>query len=101
MFNGTHQGKIRIIFKTPENIDPSFRENIKDILFNDKHISPLIKETTNEVIEDAKEDVDDEYDFILDNSLSITDKIYRYINKQYDDGISLESLSFYLKDVLG
>ena len=101
VFNGTHQGKIRIIFKTPENIDPSFRENIKDILFNDKHISPLIKETTNEVIEDAKEDVDDEYDFILDNSLSITDKIYRYINKQYDDGISLESLSFYLKDVLG
>ena len=46
------------------------------------------------------EDIDDEYDFILDNSLSIQDKIYRYMNKQYDDVMSMELLSSYLKDAL-
>lgn len=100
IFNGNQQGKIRIIFKTPENVDPSFRENLKDILFNDKYISPMIKETNNEVINEVKEDIDDEYDFILDNSLSIQDKIYRYMNKQYDDVMSMELLSSYLKDAL-
>ena len=51
-------------------------------------------------INEVKEDIDDEYDFILDNSLSIQDKIYRYMNKQYDDVMSMELLSSYLKDAL-
>jgi DNA repair exonuclease SbcCD nuclease subunit len=99
IFNGDHRGKIRIIFKTPENVDTSFRENLKDILFNDKYISPMIKETSNEIVDEVKEDIDDEYDFILDNSLSIEDKIYQYMNKQYgDDVMSMELLTNYLKD---
>lgn len=96
IFTGEHPGKIRIIFKTPNDVDPSFRENLKDVLFNDKYISPMIKESSNEVIEDAKENIEDEYDFILDNSLSIQDKIYRYMNKQYGDVMSMELLTSYI-----
>ena len=44
VFNGNQHGKIRIIFNTPENVDISFKENLKNILFNDKYIAPLIKE---------------------------------------------------------
>ena len=98
IFNGDQHGKIRIIFKTPENVDVSFKENLKTILFNDKYISPLIKETSSEVIEDAKEEVSDEYDFILDSSMNITDKIHRYITKKYDDPMSLEELTMYINE---
>lgn len=98
IFSGEQHGKIRIIFKAPENVDPTFKENIKTILFNDKYISPMIKETSTELIEDAKEEVQDEYDFILDNSMAITDKIHRYISKKYDNPMTLEELTMYIND---
>ena len=100
VFNGEQNGKIRIIFHTPENVDPSFRENLKSILFNDKLITPLIKEENNEVINDAKESVDEEDGFILDGSLPINDKIYQFIIKQYDDPMTLEELTKYIDNPL-
>ena len=100
VFNDDNTGKIRIIFHTPENIDPSFRDNLKSILFNDKLITPLIKEASNEVIADAKEDVNEEYEFVLDNSLPINDKIYTFITKQYDDPMTLEELIKYIDEPL-
>lgn len=96
VFNGNQHGRIRIIFKAPENIDPTFKENLKTILFNDKYISPMVKETATELIADAKEEASDEYDFILDSSMAITDKIHRYISKVYDNPMSLEELIKYL-----
>jgi len=98
VFEGDNHGKIRIIFRAPENVDPSFKENLKAILFNDTHISPLIKETATELIADAKEEIEDEYDFILDNSLAIPDKIHRYISKMYDNPMSLEELTAYINE---
>lgn len=100
IFNGDQTGKIRMVFKTPENIDPSFRENLKSIIFNDKYIVPLIKAESNELIDEVKETIEDEYDFILDNSLPITDKIYRYINKTYESNMSLEELTSYINNPL-
>lgn len=98
IFNGDKHGKIRIIFKTPENVNPSFKENLKTILFNDKYISPLIKETSTELLADAKDEVADEYDFILDASMAITDKIYKYISNKYDNPMSLEELTAYINE---
>ena len=100
IFSGERQGKIRLIFHTPSNIDSSFRDNLKSIIFNDKHISPLIKESNEDLINDIKEDIDDEYDFILDASMPITDKIYQFISKQYDDHMSLEELNNYINKEL-
>lgn len=93
IFNGEKIGKIRIIFKPPVDIDPSFKENLKDILFNDKIISPLIKESSNEIIDDIKEDIADEFEYVIDNNLSAIDKIHTWINKQYAYQISLEELT--------
>lgn len=100
VFNGDTQGKIRIIFRTPENVDPTFKENLHTILFNDKHISSLVKETNTELLEDAKNEIEnDEYEFILDNSLNIEDKIYRFINKSYPDiDMTLEELKKYINE---
>lgn len=100
VFKGDRHGKIRLVFKTPETLNPTFRENLKSILFNDKYFTPLIKDSTNDLISEIKEDLDDEYDFILDNSLPITDKIHQYITKQYDEVISLETLEKYIKKSL-
>lgn len=100
VFSGEHKGKIRIIFRTPINVDPTFRENIRDILFNDKFISPMIKESSDDIIADAKEDIDDEYEFILDRSLPMEDKIYRYIGMNYDNPFPMERLISYIKDPL-
>ena len=100
IFNGNHVGKIRLVFNTPPNIDPSFKENLKSIIFNDKLITPLIKETSSELIEEAKEEIDSEYEFILDSSLPINDKIYSYIVKQYEDPMTMDELIKYIDNPL-
>lgn len=101
IFNGEKVGKIRIVFNTPNNLDPSFGINIKDILSNDKLISPLIKESNQEIIDDAKAEIADEYEFILDNSMNIIDKIHTFITKINDtDIIPLDELTNYIKNPL-
>lgn len=100
IFNGEKYGKIRIVFNTPSNTDPTFYDNVKNILSNDKLISPLIKESNQELIEEAKADVDDEYEFVLDNSLNIINKIHMFISKINDNVISLDDLNNYIKNPL-
>lgn len=96
ILNGEKPGKIRIIFKAPSNIDPSFRENLKDVLFHDKNISPVIKEAAEEISINDDGDVDHEWDFIIDPSLPVLDKIQQFMIKKYDYHMSMESLSKYL-----
>jgi len=100
VFSGEKVGKIRLIFQPSEDNVQQFKENIKDILFNDKIIKVMIQEVNTSIIEETKEEVSDEYEFILDNSLKITDKIYQFINKQYEDVISLEELTKYINEPL-
>lgn len=98
IFKGEKFGKIRLKFNIPQDIDTAFKENIRSILFNDKHISLLMKESTADIISEIQETIDEEYDFILDNSLVITDKIHQYINKKYDNDMSLEELTKYITE---
>jgi hypothetical protein len=97
IFNGERTGKIRVIFRTPSDLDSAFRENIRALLFNDKHIYPLIKESSK-LIEEVQEVIDTEYSFILDSSLNITDKIHRYINKYYGCNMTMGDLNKYLNE---
>ncbi len=85
LFNDNKQGKIRLIFNTPINLDPSFKEILKNLINIDKHFSVVINEPNDELINEIKEDLSDEYDFIIDPSLNIADKIFRYICMQYND----------------
>lgn len=98
IFNGEVVGKIRLKFNIPIDVDPSFKENIRSLLFNDKNISLLMKESSADLIAEVQETIDEEYDFILDNSLIITDKIHQYINKKYDSDMSLEELTKYINE---
>lgn len=98
IFNGDSKGKIRLKFNLPGNIDPSFRENLKTVLINDKLISPMIKESNNELLEEIREDLDEEYDYLLDNSLLFEDKLYRYITTVFDTQMSLNELKSYIND---
>ena len=100
LFNGEKEGKIRVIFHTPENVDPTFHDNLKTIIFNDKLITPLIKESSNEIINEVKDEISDEYGFILDSSMKITDKIHTFIQKQYEFPITLEELEKYINEPL-
>ena len=79
IFDGTKTGKIRIIFHTDEKTDPTFYDGLRNITSNDKLIVPLIKEEDHSIIEEAKEEIDDEYAFVLDNSMNISDKIHTFI----------------------
>lgn len=98
IFNGETYGKIRLKFNLPPNIDNSFKENLRSILFNDKNISLLLKESSTELLSEIQEDIDTEYEFILDTSMIITDKIHQFINKKYEVDMSLEELSKYINE---
>lgn len=80
IFDGSKTGKIRIIFHTTENTDPTFYDGLKNTIGNDKLIAPLIKEEDHSIIEEAKEEIEDEYSFVLDNSMNIPDKIHTFIS---------------------
>ena len=101
IFSGDKVGKIRLIFHAPVNLDPTFKENLKTILFNDKIISSLIKENMEEVVVENDVTIKDEYDFILDTTMKIPDKIYNYIIKTYEDcQLSLKEIEHYINDPL-
>ena len=96
LFNGNKTGKIRIKMQLPPNISDAFKSNLQNVLLNEKEISLSFQETTVDDL-DLHEEVDIEYDFILDRSLSIADKLYQYINKEYpNSGISKKELIPYI-----
>lgn len=99
LFNGEKEGKIRIVFNAPDNLDPSFRENLKGVIFNDKLISTLIKEPVDEILSEISKETDNEWDFIIDPSLPLVDKIHQFMVKQYDTDMTIETLSNYLNGV--
>ena len=100
IFNGEKVGKIRLIFNVPENTEPTLRESIQTLLFNDKIISPIIRETSHKVVADESSAVADEYEFILDNSLKITEKIHRFIARMYEEPIAYTDIVKYINEPL-
>lgn len=100
VFDGEQQGRIRIVLKAPDNLDPAFRENLKSVLMNEKSITPLIKENNDLLLAQVKEEIEGEYDFLLDPSLPIEDKIHRYVVQMYDSPLSMEEIKNYIKDGL-
>lgn len=99
IFNNEKIGKIRLKFNIPIDVDPSFKENLRNLLFENKSMTYLIKEASlNSIMVENK--IETEYNFILDNSLELEDKIHRFINKNYDIELSLEELTSLINDEL-
>lgn len=76
IISGDKPGKIRFIFNIISD-ELSLKEVIKNCLMNSKHIAYVIKDQslTNEILDD----VEDEYDYTLDKSLKIEDKVGLFI----------------------
>lgn len=92
MFSNT-DGKIRFVFHS-EN--PSFYEKVRTSMLNESQIvakveSPPVQEP---------EDIEAGYEFIIDMSLGITDKIQRFIMKKYNRQMDYDLLDSYLHNEL-
>ena len=100
IFVGNNEGKIRMIFQLPSSIDSSFKEQLQSLLFNEKGIASLMKEVAvnhDEIVAT----IEAEYDFILDPSLPLPDKIHRYIGKTYPEAeLSLEEIKKFIEEDL-
>jgi len=92
----SYLGEKVVYLDIPTN-DAWARDTGPTILINDKNISILLKES-NIDLDEIKESIETEYDFILDASLDITDKIHQYIQKKYDVELTMDELIHYIKD---
>jgi hypothetical protein len=101
LFNGGRVGKIRLVFKTPDNLDPSFKENLSSVLFNEKLFTTSIKETSYTITDNnGEEETDTTYNFILDPSVPIIDKYYQYLSLAYENPMDKNKLEKYIKKAM-
>lgn len=96
VFNGDNNGKIRLLFKAPDSLDPTFKENLKSLISNDSSVVSLIKERNTDIIDDMKEDIEDEWEYLLDSSLLLEDKLLRWINTENNVSWNKDRLMKYI-----
>lgn len=101
LFKDEMRGKIRMIFNIPTTCNPSFKDDLKALLFHDKVLSTLIKEQASETVVEDDEVVNDEFEFVIDNRMKCDDKIYNYIVKTYkDNDMTMEEMVNYIHNQL-
>ena len=100
IFRGVHYGKIRLVFHCPASCDIDIKGHLKTLGPHNKEFTTLIEESNDDVMEEVGDDIADEYEFILDNSMKLTDKIHLFITKHYDEPMSLDELIDYISKPL-
>lgn len=96
IISGERYGKVRIKFKPPVDLDPSFRDNLKGLLLGDKNIVTMITEDSDKLLESIKDDLDDEWNFVIDPSMPKLDKVHHFMEMTYDNPLSMETLEKYI-----
>lgn len=97
IFDGSVVGRIRMMFNAPATLDDSWRESLRTILKTEKSITASIKDPMVEVQEEIEENYGDEYDFILDDGLSLADKVFRYISITHpESNLTFKEVSDYV-----
>lgn len=97
IFDGSVPGKIRMIFNLPSDIDPSFKEKIKNLVLNEKCIVPVFKDKFS--CKDMSATSSEEYNYVLDDSLQVEDKIHKYINNHYDYDLPIDTIGDYIRNI--
>ena len=98
MFGTGNSGKIRLVFNLPTDIDPTLRDNIRNIISKESCMVPQFKDSNTDLIEEVREDIEDEDEFLLDPSLNFVDKIYRKMCIDHSDPpMTEQELKDYLK----
>lgn len=98
IFDGSKPGKIRMIFHLPDQFDSAFKEKIKSVLLNENCIVAVFKDEF-ECKDMSIKESNTEYDYVLDDSLQVEDKIHKYINNHYDYNLPLESIGDYIRNI--
>lgn len=98
IFDGTTPGKIRLVFHLPDQFDSAFKEKIKSVVLNENCIVAVFKDEFECKDMGIKENTT-EYDYVLDDSLQVEDKIHKYINKHYDYDLPLDSIGDYIRNI--
>jgi hypothetical protein len=101
VFGEEYAGKIRMRFTVPKDLDPSFRDKLSSMLSNDNRIIPMFMNLNDVLMDEVKEEIGEEYDYIIDPSMPIYDKIHKYISMTTEDPISLATITKHVKAILG
>ena len=96
IFDGTTPGKLRLIFNLPETIEKDFKEKIKSLFLNEKHVNAVFNDEF--VCDDMTAHNSTEYDYITDDNLQVEDKIHNFINQNYNYDLSIEDIGRYIKN---
>ena len=96
IFNGETPGKIRLVFDLPNTIDSAFKEKIKNIVLKEKCITAVFKDdfSTN-----TSTNSEEKYNYILDDSIEVEDKIHKYVNEHYNYDMPLDNIKNYIKNI--
>ena len=86
--------KCRFIFNLPDDIDITFKDIIRSLFINEKQFHFLIKE--NNIQKEVKEKILEINHFLLDNSLSIEEKISKFINNKSNTLLSPKDIKDYI-----
>lgn len=100
IINGDNHGKVRIIFKPPFNVDTSFKESVRGLFIGDKNIKYDIKDNSDELLETIKDDIDDEWNFIIDPSMPKLDKVHQFMTMTYDSPMDIKTLEKYIGHII-
>lgn len=85
IFAGTTTGKVRLKLNLPADVDPSFTEALSGLTGKDKRLTVTAVGKTRSLNDEIADTADIKYAYILDKSLPIADKIYRYISDEYPE----------------
>lgn len=99
ILTGEEYGKLRFIFKAPTDIDVSFKESVKGLFNGDKNVKYDIREEDT-VLDEVKETIDDEWNFIIDPSMPKLDKVHRFMSMTYDNPLDMGVLESYIGHIL-
>ena len=95
IFDGTTPGKLRLVFNLPHSIDKDFKEKIKSMFIHEKCVNAVFKDEFE--CEDLSSKTSTEYNYVMDDSLQVEDKIHNFINHHYNYDLSTEDIVNYIK----
>ena len=90
-----------MMFTVPDGTDPAFKDNVRNILRNEKMFTYSIKETLAGVQEEIAVEYGDEFDFVIDDSITLADKVFRHISISHPDTtLSFKEVQKYVDAVM-
>lgn len=83
ILSGETDGRIRLEFHLPEHPFDGFQDAIRGVLLNNKKVKTVWKDS-QPVVEASEDPKDTRFDFIMDPSMDISDKIHAFMDMTMD-----------------